>query len=94
MSKWCDTCNRNEMTGKWSSCSHECPICGKSFEELAKMVIEQKAEIEALRWTMRIFSREQKEKRRNLWKKAVNQFAEKIRNGHNVEDIIEEMIGK
>jgi hypothetical protein len=44
MSKWCNTCYRNEITGKWKSCSEDCPVFGKSFEELAKIVIESEIE--------------------------------------------------
>lgn len=36
MSKWCSTCYRNETTGEWKSCGEDCPVFGKSFEELAK----------------------------------------------------------
>lgn len=39
MSKWCDTCYRNELTGEWKSCTKDCPVFGKSFEELARIVI-------------------------------------------------------
>lgn len=40
MSKWCDTCYRNKLTSEWKSCDSSCPVFGKSFEELAKIVIE------------------------------------------------------
>ncbi len=39
MSKWCDTCHRNEFTGKWKSCGADCPVFGKNFEDLAKIVV-------------------------------------------------------
>ena len=42
MSKWCDTCYRNNITGINESCNEDCPIFGKSFEELvAEMVIRK-----------------------------------------------------
>lgn len=40
MSKWCDACYRNEITGELVSCNSDCPVFGKHFEELAKIVIE------------------------------------------------------
>ena len=39
MSKWCDTCHRNEITGEWKSCSKDCPVFGKNFEEFARIVV-------------------------------------------------------
>ena len=39
MSKWCNTCHRNELTGVWQSCNADCPVFGKDFEELAKIVV-------------------------------------------------------
>ena len=39
MSKWCETCHRNEMTGQWKSCNHDCPVLGKYFEDLASVVV-------------------------------------------------------
>ena len=40
MSKWCDTCYRNEITEEWKSCNSDCPVFGKDFEELARLVIK------------------------------------------------------
>lgn len=40
MSKWCDTCYRNELNSEWKSCDSECPVFGKSSKEIAKIVIE------------------------------------------------------
>lgn len=91
MSKWCDTCSRNKITGELRSCSKDCPAFGKHHEELAEIVIRQQQEIEALRWTNTTLIKTEKKKRRKLWNKAVNQFAEKLRNGHSIESIIEEM---
>ncbi len=42
MSKWCDTCSRNEVTDEWNSCSSDCPAFGKHLESLAKIVISVK----------------------------------------------------
>jgi len=39
MSKWCNTCYRNEITGDWKSCNNDCPVFGKDFDELAKIVL-------------------------------------------------------
>lgn len=80
MSKWCNTCHRNDLKDKWNSCSSDCPVFGKDFDELAEIVIEQQAGIEALRWTNKLLIKTEKEARRNLWKKAITQFAEKLRN--------------
>ena len=42
MSKWCNTCYRNSITGIYESCNESCPIFGKTFEELvAEMVIHK-----------------------------------------------------
>lgn len=62
-----------------------------TLAELAEIVIRQQQEIEALRWTNTTLIKTEKKKRRKLWNKAVNQFAEKLRNGHSIESIIEEM---
>ena len=45
MSKWCSTCYRNEITGEWKSCGEDCPVFGKDFEELAKVVIKHNTKI-------------------------------------------------
>lgn len=42
MSKWCDTCHRNEITGEWESCSKDCPIFGKDPEEIKDIATEMK----------------------------------------------------
>lgn len=39
MSKWCETCYRNNMSDGWKSCDDDCPVFGKHFEELAKFNI-------------------------------------------------------
>ena len=39
MSKWCSTCHRNIITGEWNSCGDDCPVFGKYFDELARIVI-------------------------------------------------------
>lgn len=39
MSKWCDTCYRNEITGEWEPCGESCPVFGRYFGELAHHVI-------------------------------------------------------
>lgn len=39
MAKWCSTCHRNEFTEEWKSCDSSCPVFGKDFDELAKIVI-------------------------------------------------------
>ena len=48
MSKWCDTCYRNEITEECKSCSSDCPVFGKSFDELAKIVIKNEIEKELI----------------------------------------------
>ena len=48
MSKWCNTCYRNELTSEWKSCDSECPVFGKSFDELAKIVIDNEIEKELI----------------------------------------------
>lgn len=48
--------------------------------------------IKALQWTNKRLIKTEKVRRKKLWLKAVNQFAEKIKNGHSVESIMEEMI--
>lgn len=45
MSKWCNTCYRNEFTGEWQPCSKDCPVFGKDFDELAKIIIEHNTKI-------------------------------------------------
>ena len=42
MSKWCETCHRNELAGEWQPCSEDCPVFGKDFNELAKIVVSMK----------------------------------------------------
>ena len=45
MSKWCDYCYRNEIYNDWNSCSEDCPVFGKSYEELAKDIIVMKNQV-------------------------------------------------
>lgn len=78
MSRWCNTCHHNE----YQSCNKDCVVFGKNFEELAEIVIKQEREIDALRWTNKLLIKVEKEKRRKLWVKAVNQFAEMLKNRH------------
>ena len=85
MSKWCNTCHRNELKDKWNSCSSDCPIFGKDFDDLAEIVIKQKEENEALRFANKQIIKVEKEKRRELWKKAIKEFAEKLREKKDVE---------
>lgn len=72
MSKWCNTCHRNELKDKWNSCRSDCLIFGKDFDDLAEMVIKLKEENEALRFANKQIIKVEKEKRRELWKKARN----------------------
>lgn len=44
MSKWCETCYRNEMTGEWKPCGNDCPVFGNYFEDIAKMAIKHNIE--------------------------------------------------
>ena len=67
MGKWCNTCHRNELKDKWNSCRNDCPIFGKDFDDLAEMVIKQKEENDALRWTNKHLVKVKKEKCRELW---------------------------
>ena len=39
MSRWCDTCHRNDITGLWQSCSSDCPVFGKDFGTLQRAVL-------------------------------------------------------
>ena len=39
MSKWCNTCYRNEATGEWEPCDQSCPVFGMDFEDMAKRII-------------------------------------------------------
>lgn len=38
MSKWCDTCYRNEVIGEWKSCDASCPMFGKHYEDIDKYI--------------------------------------------------------
>ena len=40
MSKWCDTCYRNEVIGEWKSCDASCPMFGKHYED--DVLVKQK----------------------------------------------------
>lgn len=75
MSKWCNTCHRNELKDIWNSCNNACPIFGKDFDDLAKMVIKQKEENDALRWANKSIIKVEKEKRKQLWDK-INRIKE------------------
>lgn len=75
MSKWCNTCHHSE----YPSCDHNCIVCGKDFEELAEVVIKQREEIDALRWTNKQLVKNEKKKRIELWKKAITQFMDKLK---------------
>lgn len=44
MSKWCDTCYKNELSDEWKSCDSECPVFGKSPKEIAKIVLKHEGE--------------------------------------------------
>ena len=46
MGKWCGICYRNEIYNDWWSCNEDCPVFGKDFEELAKIIIVMKDRIE------------------------------------------------
>ena len=41
MSKWCNVCMRNIMTPgtTWEPCTSDCPVFGKTFGELAEIVL-------------------------------------------------------
>lgn len=79
MSQWCNTCSRSKVVGRWTSCTKDCPAFGKTFEELAEIVIRQQEEHDALRWTNKQLIKNEKKKRTELWKKAVNQFMDKLK---------------
>ena len=70
MSRWCKTCRHSE----YPSCNENCIVFGKDFEELAETVLKQREEINALRWTNKQLVKAEKEKRRNLWVKAIKEL--------------------
>lgn len=72
MSKWCNTCHRNNLKDIWNSCSGDCPVFGKDFDDLAEMLIKQIEENEALRFANKEIIKVEKEKRRELWEKIRN----------------------
>lgn len=74
MSRWCNTCHCSE----YKSCDKDCIVFGKHFEELAEIVIKQQAEIDALRWTNKHLVKVEKQKRKELWKKAITEFADRL----------------
>lgn len=41
MSQWCNECYLSKQTGEYMSCSHECQIFGKHFEELANHCVQE-----------------------------------------------------
>ena len=40
MAKWCETCAKCTVTGKYNGCDNSCPVFGKSFEELAEIAVK------------------------------------------------------
>ncbi len=48
MSKWCDECYRNKITGEWNSCNSDCPAFGLNLDDALKKLVEQGAEIKSL----------------------------------------------
>ena len=54
MSKWCDTCYRNEITGEWEPCDESCPVFGRYFGELAHHVISHEREAKKMVETMKL----------------------------------------
>lgn len=41
MSRWCNECHLNKQTGEYMSCSKDCPVFGKHFEELADYCVQE-----------------------------------------------------
>lgn len=78
MSQWCNTCSLGKVNGRYESCTKDCPAFGKTYEELAETVIRQREENDALRWTNNQLVKVEKEKRRELWKKAESDLVDKI----------------
>ena len=79
MSQWCNTCSLGKVNCRYESCTKDCPAFGKTYEELAEVVIRQREEIDALRWTNKQLVKVEKQKRKELWKKAINQFMDKLK---------------
>ena len=48
MSKWCNECYRNQITGEWESCGPDCPAFGIDPFETFKKIIEQDIKIQRL----------------------------------------------
>ena len=85
MSQWCDTCSLGKVNGRYESCTKNCPAFGKTYEELAEIVIRQREEIDALRWTNKQLIKVEKEKRRELWDK-INKIKEILSEKSSVAD--------
>ena len=47
--------------------------------EAINLIKHQREEIDALRWTNKHLIKTEKEKRRELWKKAINQFMDELK---------------
>ena len=41
MGKWCNECHLNKQMGEYISCSEDCAVYGKCFEELANYCIKE-----------------------------------------------------
>jgi hypothetical protein len=41
MGQWCAKCHFSEQTGEYMSCSQQCPVFGKCFEELANYCVQE-----------------------------------------------------
>lgn len=39
MSRWCNTCHLENVTGRYEPCDENCPVFGKDFNDLAKRII-------------------------------------------------------
>lgn len=77
--------------------SGDCGNC--PYKQYGRMCREHLMEnslefIKALKWTNKHLIKTEKERRRELWTKAVKQFAEKLENGQSIENIVKEMINK
>ena len=47
MSKWCNECHRNKLTGKWESCNASCPVFGLDFEDLANKYLQTQSNFDS-----------------------------------------------
>lgn len=41
MGRWCNECHLGKQMGEYMSCSEECPVFGKHFEELANNYVQE-----------------------------------------------------